>query len=263
MYARPSASAADAQFPSTAYTRPSASAADAQFQTPFVATGFTTTLFGVPSATQIWYATALSPTANVGVPAAVVRLPAFGAQATRFGTPTARNYRPVPMPRVAQAIGFNPTNLGGPAAVWRQSAAAVGFTAPVFGTPTAVRVQSAAGFLAPSIGSPTARLVLSATGFRSTTSGLPTARLSLQATGFATARLGTPSAFRPGARTARSMGPLVRVGTPLGFNDSRRRATGFITTTAGTPAARLSFQASSIAPTTNFGTALVVRSTSC
>ncbi len=239
------------------------------------AAGFSSTQFGTPLAVynHIESATGFSSTA-FGTPTRVTFAQASGFSSSAFGTPA----------NVPNAVGFRSTQFGTPQLSWRMYV--TGFSSTQFGTPAAFQ-----GFRAESLGA-TSRFGTPSTPFNQTQTatalastrfgtpivlgytpinldrteiassvgrtsrfGTPTAALSVsgQASGFNSTAFGTPVADATQRYVqASSVEPAAAFGTPKALITGH--ATGLRSTAFGTPTVRLTCVASSLGPTSRFGT---------
>jgi hypothetical protein len=137
--------------------------------------------------------------------------------------------------RITYSQGFLSSNLGTPRAPGAAGASGglpFGFLGTTIGTPRAVSRHATTGIASTTAFGVAATLV--ADGFQATVFGVPSSARPVQASGFISGAFGTPRA--PGAIFGR-------------YYD----LTGFTSTALGTPRLRLRQPASSIAPTTAFG----------
>lgn len=208
--------------------------------TPRVASGFSTTQLGTPF---VPFAEGFSSTA-FGTP---LSLTAFGIYATQFGAP-------------AGSLAFRATALGPTAQISRaffaftQPSTASGALGTTFGMPAAQRRRPAG----------VAQMV-NAYGFSTTLLGTPNAAVARggAAAGFLTTKYGTAAYVPPGAKFASGF-TKARLGKPKARTViGARHASGFLAAQLGTPAAAMRNRAAALAPTSTFGTPLLVRSTSC
>lgn len=277
LYTRPSASAADAQFPAASYTRPANNAAHAQFPAP-TATGFKPTTFGtahvhpgwVPGwkaakfgtvvGKQVWAAASLG---NIAKFSWVQTVAVSGFKPVRLGTPVATATMPTVLGSITYALGFLAVGLGTPAAVRPQSGTASGLRAVTFGTPSAVRGGRATGFAPRVFGAPKAVLGQRATGLLATVTGTGRAVLTQQVLprSAVSVRFGTPTSVQAG-KLAAGFAP-VRFGRPLGYSRFNYPAAGFKATRYGTPQAKQGHRVSSLGPVVRLGTPIVQRSALC
>lgn len=136
-YAPPLGNLADLKF-GTGYTAPLGNAADLAFQTVvFSATGFCSTQFGTPSASQPPMAAGFCST-QVGTPSAGVRVSAVGSSTTQLGSPTGRLVHP------ATSLGRG-TRFGTPSSPVTQTGVAEGFCTTRFSHYTYGIVMSGPG----------------------------------------------------------------------------------------------------------------------
>lgn len=238
-YTSPLGNLADLKF-STGYTAPLGNAADLAFPvTVFPATGFCSTQFGTPSASQPPIAAGFCST-QVGTPSVGVRVSAVGSSTTQLGSPTGRIVHP------ATSLGRG-TRFGTPSSPVTQTGVAEGFCTTRFSHYTY-------GIVMPGPGPGYYR----ATGFRTTCLGTPTAiehRTVVAASLPPSLQFGTPKAAL--VATAQSVTPAVAFGLPT--TSLVASAQGFTDTTFGTPHVSSVVKATSTYRPTRFGTPTAIR----
>ena len=234
---------------------------------PFhVGPGFGPALFGTPAGTQHWDMVAWPPVTRFGTPTTPTNrtAQAAGFRPMHLGAPSAFKRLPPSLLQVERATGFRLTALGTPTAGWLQTALAVGMAPGTVGTPRGVMVQDAAGFASTVLGTPLARCTVRAVGFRPTVFGVPTARITLLATGpHFPARFGLPTSERSNTYLTYGINAAGRFGQPTATCRHNRPAAGFRLTAFGTPACYERHRVTHLAPGTQFGRALLKRTTQC
>lgn len=233
-YTSPLGNLADLKF-GTGYTAPLGNAADLAFpETVFLATGFCSTQFGTPSATQPPTAAGFCST-QVGTPSAGVRVSAVGSSTTQLGSPTGHLVHP------ATSLGRG-TRFGTPSSPVTQTGVAEGFCTTRFSHYTYGIVMSGPG---PGYYRPA--------GFRNTQFGTPVSsenRMVAASSLSPSAKFGTPKVAT--AASAQSVTPSTVFGLPA--TSLTTTAHGFTGTAFGTPATRVAVKATSLYRPTRFGT---------
>lgn len=234
---------------------------------PFhVAPGLRSTQFGTPAGKQHWDMVAWPPVTRFGTPTTPTNRTALAAgfRPVHLGAPSVFKRLPPNLLQTGRATGFRLTALGSPSAGWLQTALAAGFAPGAVGAPRGVMVQGAAGFASTVLGTPLARCTVRAVGFRGTTFGAPTARITLPATGSLwPARFGLPASERSNTYLVYGINVAGRFGQPTATCRHNRPATGFRLTAFGTPACYERHRVTHLAPGTQFGRALLKRTTQC
>lgn len=234
---------------------------------PFhVGPGFGPALFGTPAGTQHWDMEAWPPVTRFGTPTTPTNrtAQAAGFSPAHLGRPFAFRRLPPNLLQAERATGFKLTALGTPAAGWLQTALAAGMAPGTVGTPRGAMAQGAAGFASTVLGTPLARCAVRAIGFRPATFGAPTARLTLLATGSHwSARFGLPASERSNTYLTYGINATGRFGQPSATCRHNRPAMGFRLTAFGTPACYERHRVTHLAPGTQFGRALLKRTTQC
>ena len=231
-----------------------------------VGAGFGPAKFGAPIGTQHWDAGAWTPVTRFGTPTTPTNrtAQAAGFRPVHLGAPYAFKRLPPNLLQTGRATGFRLTALGSPSAGWLQTALAAGLAPGAVGAPRGVMVQGAAGFASTVLGTPLGRCTAQAIGFRPATFGAPTARLTLLATGSHwSARFGLPASERSNTYLTYGVNATGRFGQPSATCRHNRPATGFRPTAFGTPACYERHRVTHLAPGTQFGRALLKRTTQC
>ena len=234
---------------------------------PFhVSPGLRSTQFGTPAGTQHWDMVAWPPVTRFGTPTTPTNrtAQAAGFKPVRLGAPSAFRRLPPSLLQAERATGFRLTALGSPSAGWLQTALATGLAPGTVGAPRGVMVQGAAGFASTVLGAPMARCAARAIGFRLATFGTPTAQFTQPATGpHWPARFGLPTSERSNTYPTYGINATGRFGQPTATCRHNRPATGFRLTAFGTPACYERHRVTHLAPGTQFGRALLKRTTQC
>ena len=234
---------------------------------PFhVGPGFGPAPFGTPAGTQHWDMVAWPPVTRFGTPTTPTNrtAQAAGFRPVHLGAPSAFRRLPPNLLQAERATGFRLTALGTHSAGWLQTALATGLAPGTVGVPRGVMVQGAAGFASTVLGTPLARCTAHANGFRPVMSGTPSARVTLLATGpHWSARFGLPASERSNTYLVYGINAAGRFGQPSATCRHNRPATGFRLTAFGTPACYERHRVTHLAPGTQFGRALLKRTTQC
>lgn len=234
---------AAALYPQTRFGTPSTPTNRTQ-----IASGFTTTRIGAPSAVEY------APEITLQVAGA------RGWMATRLGIP----YAGAPTARTQVATGFTGTTFGAPVAKYHRSEAASGFSTSALGTPAIPLVASALGPVT-SFGAATVGTVSVVAAAAPTTAfGTASARCIQPATGaHHDTRFGLPTCVRSNTYIARGINASGRVGHPRALNQFRYPASGFQTGAVGAPACVQRHRATQLPSAMSFGTPLLVRDPMC
>lgn len=221
------------------------------------ATGFASTVFGIPAIPLV--ATGINAAPTFGTAVGSEQFPATGINAApTFGTPELAK----------TALGFTGTTFGTPLAIYDQFVDASGFQTGSFGTPVVVSICVASSLGPVATISPAYyafNQTLEASGSQFGSRGRPVAFKYIIDLDVVqrpdslprTTRIGSPTAVITFTGVATALGPVSMIGSPgsnaLGVT---KAATGLASTLqAGTPSARLSQEADARAPGASFGTA--------